>query len=323
MEWTVLTIFITHLTVILQRYPSLEQRVFWIIIGGFFLVSGDIGIFLSILPNLSGFNLVTDIPHFTNIRHFGAYTAIVCVLLSAGLIKLSTSKLQKNRFSFFVSSLAWSILFWSGSRTGILAASISTFCLTPYLKIIKERISYITIACSTIFAGLCLSFIFPTNNNSMGWNSIVARNAREGLDSISSGRIDLWHFAIKCITSFKEIIFGIGPDVFSIKAFQGHKSVIQPHNMVIQSFLDWGIPGTIMFGVILLTILWNGWRAMSQKNPGFSSYQTAGYGVFICILIMGLFDGAMYHSLQLTMFGASTAIILASQNNNLLKQNAD
>ncbi len=320
MEWTVLTIFIIQLTIILQRYPSLGKRVFWIIIGGFFLVCGDIVIFLSILPNLSGFNLATDIPHFTNIRHFGAYAAIVCVLLAVGSIQLSASKLQKGHLPFLLSSIAWSILFWNGSRTGLLAASISTFYLTPYLKSIKERISYITLACATIFIGLCLSFCSPTNNASMGWDSVLARNAREGLDAISSGRITLWHFAIKCLTSPKELIVGIGPDVFRIKAFQAHIPFVQPHNMIIQSVLEWGVPGAIMFGGILLTILWHGWQCMSTRKSVFSSYQVAGYGGGISILIMGLFDGAMYHSLQLTMLGACTAMMLVSPNNNHFKR---
>lgn len=193
------------------------------------------------------------IPGYDNYRFLNHCQTITIPLLTFLLIKERSINRTGilNNIAFFSLTTSWSLLFLTGGR-GTLAAFTASALLVFFLKR-KAAISFLISFTLIGFIGYLQSKILYT---------IIPNIINKPLDTISSiersktnflsGREELWLCAIE---KFKENpTLGISPMGFSNYCkeinFGAH-----PHNIYIQTIVEWGFPGIIVLILIAIFLI--------------------------------------------------------------------
>jgi len=187
---------------------------------------------------------------FSNIRFFNQYQIWSISLLSLPLIIYPS---VDKRIIKLIKAIAigWTILlFASGSRGAvgsiILSMLVTLFIFRGYAKLYLKLNSLFLIAG---FIGYILLFkLIPylaESDVTIGWRSV------EGITS-SSGRIELWQYAIQYIIDSPWL--GIGPMHYAYYPGPTHA---HPHNSLLQWACEMGIPSTLLVLSLIFSGLYN------------------------------------------------------------------
>jgi O-antigen ligase len=317
-EWTVLVCFTALLVAVFQKYPFIVIWSYGFILTGFFLVSLGIVVYWNLLPDPENYDWVTMMPHFTNIRHFGHYAAAGVILMSIGTVRIQEKVVRFQPpllFFALLLSVAFGFLFWSGGRGSVLAVAIGLLWIVSF-GVQKGQRGQFTL--TTIFSasiGWLLSSFFAVQNMSMGlFNSFCRSIWASSLDRLLSGRLSLWKVALEKMNPPEgNLFFGHGPDVFSLQTdFPG---ISHPHNFFLQALLEWGLPGTVFFSLLLVALYKRCWdQATGNKKTTTELYHYPLLGaqaLWVSYFFLGLIDGAFYFALPLTILAVCAAIIFA------------
>jgi len=98
-----------------------------------------------------------------------------------------------------------------------------------------------------------LILVYTLNFIMTDFQSVVSFFDREGLNSISSSRIDIWRNIIEVTMSTKKnFLIGTGPSTFYYYGATNHNA----HNMIVEIFGSMGIIGLSAFIVLCIRILY-------------------------------------------------------------------
>ena len=188
------------------------------------------------------------------------------------------------------------------SSLGILTCLI-VFVYYYRTSIAKKTYFFIAGLLSLVLMGIYSPVVFELLQLHRLVGTFSRLSVGESVDIISSNRIDIWHAAINMIRDF--FIFGIGPgmwetyipqysldpyfyqDVFGIliKYYS-----IDPHNIYLLMWLDYGLIGFICFLAILYTIVKIGVRTIKSSSSMFiRKISIASLASIIAFMVMGLF----------------------------------
>lgn len=327
-EWTILVLFTGILAAIFQKHLFLVYWAYGMLLAGFILVGLGIIIYWNFLLDPEHYNWVAMMPHFMNIRHFGYFAAAGTILSTIGPAWM-THQRRESPFKampiilFGIQTIAFGFLFWSGSRGSMIAVATGLLWLFFFAAKAKKRWLFTLLTTLSGGTGLILASFFAVENMSMGFlNSLSRTMGASILDRLLSGRIILWEIAIQSILPPEgSLLVGSGPDSFRMLP-DIYGRAVQPHNVFVQSLLEWGVPGTLLFCLLLLvtyTVCWN--QAQIIKKKVFESNYLPLLGaqaLWVSYFFLGLIDGVFYHALPLTILAVCAAIIFAF--NPLVKQ---
>lgn len=217
----------------------------------------------------------------------------------------------------FSTLACWTFILWAGGRAGIVAAIIASLAIICMAKIHSKtalkRIILIIALCSLSFPLSNALSVFP-------WNGIkrvseIMEAPAEIIDSgntdaqllnisnqFTTGRIVIWSFSLDAVS--KSPWFGTGPyGYFFIPDKPGKED--NPHNLIIQFLVEWGIIGTALLVAILAYMAWHGLKklplAFREKDI---SYIICA-GTVLTLTLNGLVTGT-YFMLQ-PLFCLATA----------------
>ncbi len=326
-EWTILVLFTGVLAAVFQKHPFLVYWAYGMLLAGFVLVGLGIIIYWNFVLDPEHYNWVAMMPHFTNIRNFGHYAAAVTILSAIGPAWM-THQRRESPFKamppilFVIQTMAFGFLFWSGGRGSIIAVATGLLWLFFFAAKTKKKWLFTLLTTLSGGTGFILASFFSVENRSMGFlNSLGRTVGASTLDRLLSGRITLWEIALQSILPPEgSLLVGSGPDSFRLHSnFSG---IIQPHNVFVQSLLEWGVPGTLLFCLLLLvtyTVCWNQAQII-KKNVFEPNYLPllGAQALWVSYFFLGLIDGVFYHALPLTILAVCAAIIFAF--NPLIKQ---
>jgi O-antigen ligase len=303
---------------VFQKYPFIVIWSYGFILTGFFLVSLGVVVYWNLLPDPENYDWVTMMPHFTNIRNFGDYAAAGVILMSVGTVRIQEKVVRFQPSLLFFAlllSVAFGFLFWSGGRGSILAVATGLLWLVFWGAQKGTRGQFVVITGLSAAVGWFFSFFFAVQNIFLGLlNSFGRTIGASSLDRLLSGRLSLWKVALEKINPPDgNLFFGHGPDVFRLQTdFPG---IIQPHNFFIQALLEWGLPGTVFFSLLLVALYkrcWNQAAGNKETTSELYHYPLLGaQALWVSYFFLGLIDGAFYHALPLTILAVCAAIIFA------------
>ena len=225
---------------------------------------------------------------FGNPRSFGQYIA-VAIIMMIGLSPIHHSPVTKTHrkivlFGFLV--VLWSLLMWTGSRGGFV--SIIAACLVTFFLVKRLNIKLLALNIFAFISGALLSLLYHIPNHSYG---ILSRSAdaavsfsdtgisADSVNSVSSGRLDVWAWSIEAILSKPITGWGFLPlyEMRSIRKtitsnFPNHDlvsgipNVAHAHNIILDYATSFGIPITI---AVMSLMIWSWLRALKvvKKNP--------------------------------------------------------
>lgn len=305
-EWYLHLLFTGTLWSYIRSEKMLAGNIIKAILGGFFLYCLLIlYCWYNIYPDPHLHNWLTEMPGFSNIRHFGHY-AMVAVILSSFPIFNSHGTKGRQFLYFAMMSCCWGALIWSGSRGPILAALFSLMLLSFFIPAsIRKRLLFYQ---ATAFAaGTYLSHFYRVDLHGLGLKYLADSMNETTVSGFSSGRTDIWMETIPAVLGHP--FFGMGADGFIFIPRTTNLWIAHPHNLFLQAAIDWGLPGLLFTCVLLFAALRHFFVQLRQQE-GISSERIVSIWGVTALCMLALIDGPFYHAHSLAISACLLAIAL-------------
>lgn len=205
-------------------------------------------------------------PFGHHIRDTSNIAEIAAVAATVFLLYLVELRSRSAVITTLLLVSSWTFVAWSGGRAGITAIIITAIGIVALARI-YSHVPWRNI----LLAGLLvlLSFTLSAALSTFSWNGLQRTTATiekttEQIESVesqealtevgnrfSSGRVHIW---ITSIESLKESPwFGLGPNGYLLVPDQ--LKADNPHNLVIQFYVEWGIIGGSLLLILLCYLL--------------------------------------------------------------------
>jgi hypothetical protein len=265
--------------------------------------------------------LYLDVYGLGNIRAAGHFTAIGIALL-APFALLSRQMGLKGLLACTFVVLLWATLFWSGSRAG-LAALVPGLIFT--LLFSQQRIRSIAsnlvlgacgAALSTLYFLPGKGFGLITRLSTSSTQISTASGTSEAISTVSSGRTDIWAWAIETILEKPLHGWGYG----SMINIPDAPYYYHTHNIVLEYALAFGIPIALaVFGLLA----WLTVKAMKNLMRDPTKPMLAMAGIITVLPIYSLLSGVLINPYQLIIYLSALAISVAPRKSTSPIPDAD
>ena len=295
-EWLLHGAAAACLWAFLSAHPHWRAHVPKAIVAGFILYGAAIAAFLLQIPDPHHFPWLKAMLGFRNIRHFSAYAAIALI---AALAPLLTGETPDRRMLWRTCAqmvVPWAFLFWSGGRGAFIAVVLSLAVMTVLRRVPRPGRLW-GLALATALLGLTISIPFTPPHGSYGVLRLASDLVEgESANDYSSGRLELWQQALGMVAAHP--VFGLGPDNYAHTPRGASEAFEHPHNAVLQSALEWGIPGLLLACAGLgMTMLAAG-RSLARRAD---APALAGFGIALMLFMLSMVAGALYYGLSVMM----------------------
>lgn len=308
-EWLCHGLFAFTLWQYLRRDVLPFQIILLIIPLGFFLTGL---FFLNIWFTLNApesYNWFGGPPLFGHIRHFGYYALAGLIFSAYPLLGYDKRVTWPTRLLVLgLLSIAWGFIFWTGGRAAIGSGFIALVLLIWFAER-KERLWTAMVATAAIGIGLWFSTLFWVEGDWMGVLSTVERTtSHDTANAVSSGRLALWQFSLDHLTGMRWLI-GLGPDAYV--HLPDRPFGVQPHGMIPQFLLEWGLLGTLPFLALLLLASWRGLMNMRIEQDALrKALRAVALAFIVAASTHSLVDGLYYHAQPLFFLFICFAVVL-------------
>jgi len=232
-------------------------------------------------------------PLYAHHRHLGLHTLAGAIAATALLAGPSPSR--NHRIGYLVTGvLTWAGLLWSGGRGPVLALAGGLACWFVVAAPPLRR-ALATWATVQLIAGLAISAVFQTDRPELGWwhafqRTAVAATAGDA-SALTSTRTEFWPETLRRARSAP--VLGHGPDAyrFLTPKLDGQ----QPHNLLLQLWLDVGLVGAVPLLALLGTALFRGTQQLRSNRE--ASPVASWLALLLALTFMSMLDGVFYHVL--------------------------
>lgn len=311
-EWLAHGVFGLSMWVFLASYPERARHVAGLVVAGFVIYCALLLAFWLRQVEPESYRVVHGLPSFGHMRTFGYFVLVALILCYQPALRgARAGGVAPIAVAAACATVAWCFLFWAGGRGPLVAflASAAVLALAGVHVVRKETVA-VTAASAPLGALLSMPISFP----GLGIGRLLRTaggldgTGADSLDSFSSGRIDLWLDSLP--GSAREVLVGIGPDNFVFHVAPEHSHLAQPHNVVLQTVLEWGMPGALLFFTLLAWGLMAARRGLrGQADEGWAP-RAAGLWLVVALAGFALVDGTLYHSYPLMFAAAALALAL-------------
>lgn len=242
------------------------------------------------------------IPGFVSVRLFGAFCgAIFCLLFAQLLLDEETG--HKRVLPYVWLTLCGAMTIWSGTRNGVLGIAIVTIILFVVYRLRPRNLKTVAslFLSSAIAAWLAVSLI-PYNDPAF---MLIAAQDTATTESISGGRASYWQALWHAYQSVPW--FGAGPYASYWIVPDGAQRHVQPHNILLQFLLTWGVLATFA-ALSVLTYLTVKAHRVALKHRHILAF----LAMLDCLLIMSFFDGIVHFAQTLMLIMISFGAIFSA-----------
>ncbi len=255
---------------------------------------------------------------FWHVRVWGMALA-AALGTTAGLWLMATGALGRW-LAWSVMALLWMLLFWSGTRGGVVAVLAAwgfAMAILPR-RVVPTLLPMLT----AMVLGGAASVLLVTPDSAYGiLNSLTEAGAAvnaEGADAMTAGRMTLWADALRLIA--ERPVFGWGFDQYrfiSTGRFEGWEQV---HNAPLEMVLGFGIVG----GGALMLLLGSLWlRGLARVRRSADAVAIGALTGLNALLVFSLVDGPLYHLDPLVYAGVLAALVMARPGGPAGRASAD
>ena len=236
------------------------------------------------------------LPGAIHIRHVAIYAAAMTGL------SLGAMAAVRSRFglalAISLATIGFGLGLWTGARGMILSvigATVLAAALVPAMRTLR------VLGSAALGLGIALAataWLPVPNAQMMGVaRQVAATTERE----MTTGRLQIWSNVLDAIG--RNPIFGYGPG--QMPAVAPFYSMGQPHNLVLQVLLDWGLVGFACVVVASFYYLRRAIPVVREEGELLAAPATA----MLSLLLLSMLDAAMFHVLPLSIFAACAGMI--------------
>lgn len=240
------------------------------------------------------------IPGFISVRLLGAYCgALCCFLIGWLLIQDRTTRVPV--WAWAVVFLTLGFTFWSGTRAAILAMGAAlAVAMTIYrARMIWQRWLALAVLAAGALA-VAIALIPYDDPAFMLFHTSDLRSA----NGFSGGRLEYWLAVIDAIMRFQ--LFGAGPGASAWALAPDLYRHFQPHNVVLESLLNWGMLAGGCALSLLAVATWHAHRRVLAR-PELLPFLMMLDG----LLAMSLVDGTLHFARHIMLAMICYAAIFA------------
>lgn len=236
---------------------------------------------------------------YSNVRVMGYFAAgaTVATSLMWGWARGTLSQPLLGAFAL-LSVSSWSMLFWSGSRTGFVGVVAALLVSWIIIRVPGWMNFLATMGAAAVGFALHLTYIMPSHH--FGFLSRIEHTAK-GLSSgdmtkISTNRSDMWAWAIDRILESPWIGHGLYPmSHMRTPEF----NFFHTHNVILEYALGVGIPAALLVIATVFTLYVRaGIAARRSKDP----FAVACFGIVTAAAVAGQFSAALFFPFYLMVF---------------------
>jgi O-antigen ligase len=263
-------------------------------------------IYIFQIPDWSRFNWKNTFMAFSHIRHAGYYAAAIAGL-GFGLMAIAGRKSEWG-FAFACSSAAIIIALWTGSRGAVLAvagALVIGLLLAPAFRSLRGAGG----AVASLVIGAAVASQLPAPHPMMGFSRMVGATTS---GNVTTGRTDLWEIAMRAVGERPLLGYGEG-QMSKVATFH---DMVQPHNVVLQVTLAWGLAGLACLLVIAIAYCRRALPVVRKEGEAV----LPAFMAMAALLILSLYDGSLFYPLPQSIFAACAAIIASRWSNAGISQ---
>lgn len=263
-------------------------------LAGFVLFTSLFALFVLQVPDPARFNWTKALPAATHIRHLGYYAA-AAIGLAGGLMAVAERR-STWLTAFAVAALASALAFWTGSRGTVAAAAgglVIGLVIVPGVRRLRCWAGLV----GSAMLGAALVYWLPSPAANMGFARTLEATAG---DNVATGRTEMWRIVLEAIR--ERPLFGYGEGQMHDVAT--YSTMIQPHNLLLQTTLAWGAVGTFCLLVLALAYAR---RALPAVRA--DATLIAPFLAMATLAAFSLFDGALFHPLPVSIFAACAGLL--------------
>ncbi|MBZ6378095.1 hypothetical protein B5C34_01565 [Pacificimonas flava] len=273
---------------------------------GVLLLAALTAVHIAALPAsvLRGSDLPWDtmLPGFMSARQLG-FTAAAAMGLLAGYLSLGAERRPEAAIAFAGLLVASALLCFSGTRSGVLAF-VAGAVPTVFLCRTNLKARGVLAACGAILLGALASTLWVPEHPAFGIERILGIAAASPEGEISAGRTQLWMLTAGLIGDAPLLGHGENAALWLLKPFGYHH--FQPHNIVLQAALSWGLPAALAAGYLAVR-MWSG-AAMAVRRDNWAMPLFLALNT---LLIMAMLDGVLHAGRTVQLAAALAAMLLA------------
>ena len=242
------------------------------------------------------------IPGFISVRLFGAFCGAIFSFLVVQ--KLLDEEAKRDRIRPYIwLTLCAAMVIWSGTRNAVLGAIIALLVMMMFYRLRpsgSKSVAALTLSLAIAF-WLAISLI-PFNDPAF---MLIAPQDVASAENFSGGRASYW---TAIWTAYGSVpLFGAGPFASFWILPEGAATHVQPHNIVLQFLLSWGLFATF---AALATLAVATWRA---HVIAFTHRKILPFLAMLdCLLVMSMFDGTFHFAQPLMLIMMSFGIIFSA-----------
>ncbi|MGG7645466.1 O-antigen ligase family protein [Rhodovulum sp. YNF3179] len=240
---------------------------------------------------------------FIHIRMFGFSLAAAIAILTGFL---AHSRGLRRRYAVCLAGLTvlWCVLFWTASRGGIATTIFATLlCAMFFVQLREVLVPWV----AAIVVGFLLSLPIP---GYFSTGTLTAIDHEMTVESLGAGRLNIWSNVLTLIgqspwtghgyAQFPALMEVHNPDLVR---------VAHAHNIVLESLLAVGIPGTLILAAAAI-VVWFRWIFDVRKD---NTVDRLAAFLVITVLYGYSFVDAVYYYPQSLLFFAVAVGILGSR----------
>lgn len=246
------------------------------------------------------------VPGFISVRLFGAFCgAVFCFLL--GVLLIDEERNECSSWYYLWIALSAGLMIWSGTRAAVVGSCVALgfvvlmYKLWPRKQVVTAII--ISIAAGAVIAVLLIPYGDP---NFM----LIAPDQRESVDAATGGRLGYW---TAIWTAYRSVpLLGAGPFATFWILPPEQITHVQPHNILLQFLISWGLVATVPALSLLGIATWRVHRIV------YGNRTLLPFLIMLdCLLVMSLFDGMTHFAQHVMLLAICYGVILGSMKEKL------
>ncbi|VXC36553.1 O-antigen ligase family protein [Sphingomonas sp. 8AM] len=239
------------------------------------------------------------LPGFINVRHFGSWTGAIAAGLMLALLYGEEEKDQHATALAYL--FAVGLTCWSGTRAALLAMAVVAVVALVSLRRLPTRTRLVQVAAlSALALGLALTLL-PADP---AFHLYVTSDAQSA-DAATGGRLALWHATFARWLDAPLFGWGSGSTFWEVYVGWTHT---QPHNVVLQCLISWGIVGAAG-GLWLLARAIVATHRTGMDDPRLQPLT----GMLYSLLFMSLLEGMLHYPRFIMMIALGFAVLFAAR----------
>jgi O-antigen ligase len=236
-------------------------------------------------------------PMGTHVRNIGNVGAVVCVTALVMFLNRTFTKRLPDLLVTAGLFAAWTFLVWNGGRSSMAAALLTSMAVSLYSVVyakasLKRVLAFVVLlVCATVLADRMSVFNWNGLQRTSHLITVTStESAAVASEEFSAGRTTIWAMSINAFKTAPW--FGLGP--YGYFFIPERTDDDQPHNLVIQFLLEWGIVGTVPLLALMAYCAWQGLRqlpaAFRERDFGY----VYGAAVILLLTVDGLTAGTYF-----------------------------